>query len=138
MIEPEHFGGSKKSSLEDDFTYGVTVAQSNIKLRLGKGFVILKSHFKLIWIRLGLDFHFRCISKTTKMFCLNFFQYLTSFFLYGDLFALLIDCGTLYFGWTLKFKQYSKIICFCNVNIFFVYFSYARYTSQNWLYLLRL
>lgn len=45
MIEPEHFGGSKKSSLDDDFTYGVTVAQTNIKLRLGKGFAFLKSKF---------------------------------------------------------------------------------------------
>lgn len=29
------FGGAKLSSLEDDFSYGVTVAQTNINIRLG-------------------------------------------------------------------------------------------------------
>ena len=29
------FSGTKMSSLEEDFTYGVTVAQTNIKIRLG-------------------------------------------------------------------------------------------------------
>jgi len=29
------FGGTKMSTLEEDFTYGVTVAQTNIKIRLG-------------------------------------------------------------------------------------------------------
>lgn len=42
MIEPEHFGGSKNPSIEEDFTYGVTVAQTNIKLRLGKFLYFLK------------------------------------------------------------------------------------------------
>ena len=40
------FGGSKMSSLEDDFNYGVTVAQTNIKIRLGLYFRVLKVFFK--------------------------------------------------------------------------------------------
>lgn len=47
MIEPEHFGGSKNPSIEEDFTYGVTVAQTNIKLRLGKFLYFLKWNFEL-------------------------------------------------------------------------------------------
>lgn len=40
------FGGSKMSSLEDDFTYGVTVAQTNIKIRLGLYFRVFILPFK--------------------------------------------------------------------------------------------
>lgn len=32
------FGGSKMGSLEEDFTYGVTVAKTNVSVRLGKIF----------------------------------------------------------------------------------------------------
>lgn len=40
------FGGSKLSSLEEDFTHGVTVAQTNIKIRLGLYFVVSILYFK--------------------------------------------------------------------------------------------
>ena len=40
------FGGSKLSSLEDDFTHGVTVAQTNIKIRLGMYFEVSVVYFK--------------------------------------------------------------------------------------------
>lgn len=40
------FGGSKLSSLEDDFTYGVTVAQTNIKIRLGLYFGVFVLYSK--------------------------------------------------------------------------------------------
>ena len=40
------FGGSKMSSLEDDFTYGVTVAQTNINVRLGLYFRVFIPPFK--------------------------------------------------------------------------------------------
>ena len=40
------FGGSKLSSLEDDFTHGVTVAQTNIKIRLGLYFRVSLLYFK--------------------------------------------------------------------------------------------
>ena len=40
------FGGSKLSSLEDDFTHGVTVAQTNIKIRLGLYFEVFILYFK--------------------------------------------------------------------------------------------
>ncbi|KXJ15631.1 protein lifeguard 4 [Exaiptasia diaphana] len=49
MIEPD-FGGSKKSSIEDDFTYGVTVAQTNIKLRLA----FLRKVYGILSAQLGL------------------------------------------------------------------------------------
>lgn len=35
------FGNPKMSSLEEDFTYGVTVAQTNLKIRLGVCFFCL-------------------------------------------------------------------------------------------------
>lgn len=35
------FGNPKMSSLEEDFTYGVTVAQTNLKIRLGVCFCCL-------------------------------------------------------------------------------------------------
>lgn len=41
-------GGSKVSSLEDDFTHGVTVAQTNIKIRLGLYFGVSVLYFKRI------------------------------------------------------------------------------------------
>lgn len=34
------FGNPKMSSLEEDFTYGVTVAQTNLKIRLGVFFLL--------------------------------------------------------------------------------------------------
>lgn len=40
------FGGSKLSSLEDDFTYGVTVAQTNVKIRLGLYFGVFVLYLK--------------------------------------------------------------------------------------------
>ena len=40
------FGGSKLSSLKDDFTHGVTVAQTNIKIRLGLYFAVPFLYFK--------------------------------------------------------------------------------------------
>lgn len=40
------FGASKLSSLEDDFTYGVTVAQTNIKIRLGLYFGVFVVYTK--------------------------------------------------------------------------------------------
>ncbi|KAL9960282.1 hypothetical protein ACROYT_G033726 [Oculina patagonica] len=51
------FGGSKMSSLEDDFTYGVTVAQTNIKIRLGflrKVYGILTAQLSLTIIVAGI------------------------------------------------------------------------------------
>lgn len=48
--ESPMFGGSKFSSLEDDFTYGVTVAQTNIQLRLG----FIRKVYGILSAQLGL------------------------------------------------------------------------------------
>ncbi|KAK3736417.1 hypothetical protein QZH41_004033 [Actinostola sp. cb2023] len=50
MMEPEPFGGSKTSSIEDDFTYAVTVAKTNIKVRLG----FLRKVYGILSAQLGL------------------------------------------------------------------------------------
>ncbi|XP_031559353.1 protein lifeguard 4-like [Actinia tenebrosa] len=50
LMEPVSFGGSKMSSNEDDFTHSVTVAQTNISVRLG----FLRKVYGILSTQLGL------------------------------------------------------------------------------------